>query len=260
MIPNGIITLTTDFGLADGFVGVMKGVIYSINRHALIVDITHHIPAQQVEVGSFILQNSYHYFPKGTIHIAVVDPGVGSQRKILAVAANDHFFLAPDNQILKYIFYKNETLAVYEVLNQTYFCSRISQTFHGRDIFAPVAAHLSKGLSLEKLGSLTTNYNRGLIPAPKKMNKKIIGSILHVDNFGNLITNVEERHLSINQFVIKLGKIMIDGLSHSYSDVPSGKSLAIIGSSGFLEIAVREGNAAQQFALTTGDSLEVIFD
>ena len=148
MKPNGIITLLTDFGERDGFIGTMKGVILSINPKATIVDISHEIPAQDIEAGAFVLNNSYRYFPPGTIHVAVVDPGVGSNRKILAVQSDDYFFIAPDNQVLKYIFHASETLTVIEVLNKEFFLNKISQTFHGRDIFAPVAAHLSTDVGI----------------------------------------------------------------------------------------------------------------
>ena len=177
MKPNGIITLSTDFGIKDNFVGIMKGVIYGINPQARIVDITHHIPPQNVNTASFILNSSYRYFPNGTINIVVVDPGVGSERRILAVATDNYFFIAPDNQILKYIFNKNETLTVVEVLNKTYFNKHISRTFHGRDIFAPVAAHLSNSVPIEALGNVITDFDRGKIHKPVFLYNKIIGTI-----------------------------------------------------------------------------------
>ncbi len=259
MKPNGIITLSTDFGIKDGFVGVMKGIIYGINPQAKIVDITHHIPPQNIEAGSFILQNSYKYFPDGTIHIVVVDPGVGSDRKILAAAANNHFFIAPDNQILKYIFYKNETLTVVEVLNKRYFSQDISRTFHGRDIFAPIAAHLSKGIPLDALGKKITDFDRGKIQWPVFSENKITGTIIHIDTFGNLISNIEEKDLLNRPVTIKTCKIILDKLSNSYTEVNIGQPLAIFGSSGFLEIAVRNGNARDFLSLNIGDRFEVDF-
>ncbi|MBC8183222.1 SAM-dependent chlorinase/fluorinase [candidate division KSB1 bacterium] len=259
MKPNGIITLCTDFGIKDGFVGVMKGIIYGINPHARIVDITHHIPPQNIQAGSFILQNSYKHFPDGTIHVVVVDPGVGSERKILAVAANNHFFIAPDNQILKYIFYKNETLTVAEVLNKSYFSQNISRTFHGRDIFAPVAAHLSNGVSIESLGEIITDFDRGKLQWPVFSKNKITGTIIHIDTFGNLISNIEEKDLLNRSVSIKAGKILLEKLSNSYAEVNMGQPLAIFGSSGFLELAVRNGNAKDFLSLNIGDRFEVDF-
>ncbi len=258
MKPNGIITLSTDFGVKDNFVGIMKGVIYGINPQARIVDITHHIPPQNIDAGSFILNSSYRYFPNGTIHIMVVDPGVGSDRRILAVATDNHFFIAPDNQILKYIFYQNETLTVVEVLNKRYFNKHISRTFHGRDIFAPVAAHLSNGVPIEALGNVITDFDRGEIHKPVFSHKKIIGTIIHIDAFGNLITNIEEKDLLNKSFSIKAGTTILKKLSNSYAEIKIGEPLAIIGSSNFLEIAIRNGNAQHKLSLNLGDRIEVI--
>jgi S-adenosylmethionine hydrolase len=259
MEPNGIITLLTDFGEIDGFVGTMKGVILSINPHAKIVDISHQIPDQDIEAGAFVLNNSYRYFPKGTVHLAVVDPGVGSERKILAVQSDDYFFIAPDNQILKYIFHSNETLTVVEVLNKQFFLDNISQTFHGRDIFAPIAAHLSTGLCIAQLGRETKNYDRGAIDQPKITKSGIIGSIIYIDKFGNLITNITEKLICKPISSIKIGASIINRLSNSYTEVDIGQPLAIIGSSGYFEIAVRNGNAHQQLSLNRGEVIKIEF-
>ena len=258
MKPNGIITLSTDFGVQDNFVGIMKGVIYGINPQARIVDITHHITPQNIDAGSFILNSSYSYFPNGTIHIVVVDPGVGSDRRILAVATNNYFFIAPDNQILKYIFNKNETLSVVEVLNKKYFNKHISRTFQGRDIFAPVAAHLSNGVPIEALGNVITDFDRGEIHKPIFLNDKIIGTIIHIDAFGNLITNIEEKNLLNKSLSIKAGTTILNKLSNSYAEVKIGEPLAIFGSFNFLEIAIRNGNAQRKLSLNIGDRIEVI--
>lgn len=259
MKPNGIITLLTDFGESDGFVGAMKGVILSINPDAKIVDISHHIVPQDVEAGAFILNNSYPFFPPGTIHVAIVDPGVGSERRILAVAANHNIFIAPDNQILKYIFYSNETLAVVEVLNKQFFLKRVSQTFHGRDIFAPVAAHLSLGLPIQNLGNIVLDYDCGAIDQPIVAGQKIFGKIIHIDKFGNLITNIAECLLKNSKISLAAGSHRIGKLSSAYDDVEIGCPVAVIGSSGFLEIAVRNGNAQQQLSINRGDRVELIF-
>jgi len=256
----GIITLTTDFSLEDGFVGIMKGAIYCINPQAQIVDITHHISPQNIDAASFIVNNSYKHFPAGTIHVVVVDPGVGSERRILAVAADNYYFIAPDNKILKYIFYKNETLTVVEVLNKRYFNKNVSRTFHGRDIFAPVAAHLSNGVPIEQLGKVITNYDRGEIDTPVFLHNKIIGIVIYIDVFGNLITNIKEEYILNKSFIIKIGTTIFNNLSSSYSDVKISEPLAIIGSSGFVEIAIRNGNAKSLFSSNTGDKVEIVFD
>lgn len=259
MKPNGIITLITDFGESDGFVGTMKGVILGINPDAKVVDISHHIAPQDVEAGAFILNNSYPFFPQGTIHVAVVDPGVGSERRILAVAANHNIFIAPDNQILKYIFNSNETLTVIEVLNKQFFLKRVSQTFHGRDIFAPIAAHLSLGLPIQNLGNIVLDYDRGAIDQPIAAGQEIIGKIIHIDKFGNLITNIAECLLKNSKISLAVGSHRIGKLSRSYSDVENKQPLVVIGSSGFLEIAVRNGNAQKQLSINRGDKVELIF-
>lgn len=259
MKPNGIITLLTDFGDADGFAGIMKGVILSINSQANIVDISNSLPSQDIEAGALVLVNSYRYFPKGTIHVAVVDPGVGSDRRILAVQTNDYFFIAPDNQLLKHIFYNNETFTVVEVLNKTYFLDEISHTFHGRDIFAPVAAHLSLGVALTDFGPEVTDFERGEIAQPVVLAKKIIGNITHIDKFGNLITDISAGMLTKKISAISAGSTSIPELVDSYAHVAMGKPLAIIGSSGKLEISVRNGNASKQLSLNRGEIVQVEF-
>ncbi len=259
MKPNGIITLLTDFGEINGFVGTMKGVILSINPEAKIVDISHEIPAQDVEAGAFILNNCYRYFPMGTIHVAVVDPGVGSHRKVIAVFSEDYFFIVPDNQVLKYIFHTHETLTVVEVLNKQYFLNDVSRTFHGRDIFAPIAAHLSNGLNIEQFGPIINDYNRGEIDWPAVNNSSLIGKIVYVDKFGNLISNIAENLISKPIASIKIGSIIINQLSNSYTEVDIGHPLAIIGSSGYLEIAVRNGNAQKQLSIYRGDIVQIEF-
>ena len=259
MQPNGIITLLTDFGDVDGFAGIMKGVILSINDKAKIVDISNSLPSQDIEAGSLVLDNSYRFFPKGTIHVAVVDPGVGSDRRILAVQTKDYFFIAPDNQILKHIFYNNETLTVVEVLNKTYFLDEISRTFHGRDIFAPVAAHMSLGVPLTEFGPEVADFNRGEISQPVILAKKIIGKIIHIDKFGNLITDISAKMLNKQIFSISAGSTSLPEFVDSYAHVALGTPLAIIGSSGFVEISVRNGNACEQLSLHRGDIVQVEF-
>lgn len=252
MKPSGIITLLTDFGLTDGYVATMKGVILSINPKTTIIDLSHDIPAQDVAAAAFVLEASYRYFPRGTIHVAVVDPTVGTNRKILAVKSSDYWFLAPDNGLLQYVFHTEETLTVVEVLNKRFFLSQVSQTFHGRDIFAPVAAHLSLGVDILQLGKLSSNCDRGQIHRPLVSKNKIIGKVIYCDRFGNLITNVQATQLPKHEFRICVGDVTIPHLSQSYAEVEIGQPLAIIGSSGFLEIAVRNGNARQQLSVSPG--------
>ena len=244
--PNAIITLLTDFGESDAFVGTMKGVIYSINRNATIVDLSHQVPRHDIEAGAFVLCTSYRYFPVGTIHVAVVDPGVGTGRHILGLSAGGYYFLAPDNEILKYIFHQYDPEIVFQLNDQRYFLRPVSNTFHGRDIFAPLAAHLSNGVPLAKMGTIVNNYHRGTIPQCSINTNQITGTVIYIDRFGNLITNIPGECLRQQNFTIILGTLTIENLSNSYADVSAGQPLALIGSSNFLEIAVRNGNAQQQ--------------
>ncbi len=259
MKPNGIITLLTDFGEQDGFIGVIKGVIYGINPAARIVDITHYITPQDIEAGAFILNNSYQYFPKGTVHLAVVDPGVGTDRRVLAVQTDNYFFVAPDNHILKYIFHECETFTVVDVLNKKYFLDEISTTFHGRDIFSPVAAHLSNGIALDELGERITDFDRGEVIEPMQSDNKLIGRIIYIDRFGNLITNINQSQIIKHEISVHIGANTIDKLSNFYSEVEHGKPVAVIGSSGYLEIAVRNGNAQKQLGVNRSDVVELLF-
>ncbi len=237
----------------------MKGVILSINPKATIIDITHEITAQDVDAGAFLLNCSYRYFPEGTIHVAIVDPGVGTSRKILAVQSDRYFFIASDNQILKYIFNSSETLIVIELLNKEFFLKEISRTFQGRDIFAPVAAHLSNGVGIEQFGFETKHYDRGNIDQPIISDAGITGKIIYCDKFGNLITNIPEKLISKSISLIQIGSTRINSLSNSYSEVGAGQPLAIIGSSGYLEIAVRNGNANRQLLPDRGSKVIIEF-
>ena len=257
MKPNGIITLLTDFGEKDGFVGTMKGVILSINPKTVIVDISHEIPAQDIEAGAFVLNGSYRYFPSGTIHVVVIDPGVGSDRKILAVQSADYFFIAPDNQVLKYIFHSSETLTVVEVLNKQFFLNKISRTFHGRDIFAPIAAHLSTNVGIKQLGQKTRKYDRGIIHQPKITGSNINGKIVYSDKFGNLISNIPAELIDKPISFIQIGSTILNRVSNSYTEVDMNEPLAIIGSSGYLEIAIRNGNAKRQLLLDRGTKVTI---
>ncbi|RMF66909.1 MAG: hypothetical protein D6743_05715 [Calditrichaeota bacterium] len=257
-----VITLLTDFGSRDGFVGIMKGVMLGICPRARIVDISHDIAPQDVEAAAFVLKNSFAFFPKGTVHTVVVDPGVGSQRRVLGVAAAGHIFLAPDNGVLKYIFAEQEAESVVEVKNAQYFLPEVSQTFHGRDIFAPVAAHLAKGLALGKLGPEIRDYQRGRLPVLEVDEQGVRGEVVYIDRFGNLISNIPATDLaglSGPDLRIDVAGRSIRGLSTCYAEAAAGKLLALVGSSGFLEIAVNGGNARQTLRCEVGASVRVRF-
>lgn len=243
------ITLLTDFGTADYFVGAMKGVILSINPQAVITDITHEIPAQDVAAGAFSLLAAYDTFPAGTIHVAVVDPGVGSERRPIVVSAGEYLFVGPDNGIFTYIYDRDPSNQAFQITNETYFRQPVSNTFHGRDIFAPVAAALSTGLDPSFLGPRISD--------PIRLVKSVEPQIIHIDRFGNLITSLtrdqfkEGTSLIINGTVIsKVRRFFGEGIGKQ--DEP----FVIWGSAGFLEIAVNGGSAAQILGVKRGDAIK----
>jgi len=258
---NSIITLLTDFGTKDGYAGTMKGVILNINPHVVIVDISHEIKRHDINEAGFVLASSYNFFPENSIHAAVVDPGVGSSRKIIAVRCNKYIFIAPDNGLLKYVYFKEKNFEVYEVTNESFFLSKISNTFHGRDIFAPVAAHLSKGVHLTEIGKKTDNYERSHIEKPVIEKNAIFGTILYSDAFGNLVTNINDSlvndHIRTAVPVIRAGKATIKGIKKSYDSVKQGETVAIVSSAGFLEISINKGSARNILNLQEGDKVQI---
>ena len=258
--PCGIITLLTDFGLMDPYVGVMKGAILGIFDEARIIDLTHEIPAQQVSEANFALRGSYAHFPQGTVHVVVVDPGVGSDRRIVCAQSAGMIFLAPNNGVLTGIVHKGDL--VHEVVNRDLFLGgAISQTFHGRDVLAPVAAHLAMGTAPSQVGPAFSNLVRLNLPEPSHADAStILGQVIHVDRFGNLITNIREqdlRHLEEATVNVTFRGQKIGRPVNSYAAVPKGATLAVVDSFGFLEIAVNRGSASSHFNATRGDRLRV---
>ena len=262
-----IITLLTDFGTSAEYAGLMKGVILSINPSAAIVDITHQIDSQDIGQAAFTICSSYKYFPDGTVHLIVVDPGVGSERSLLALEMKKHFFIAPDNGVLTLLFNQRKPTALIRITNAKYFLTSVSQTFHGRDIIAPVGAHLSVGLDVRKLGEevcLKDAVHLDNLSAHFSENGELVGKIVTVDNFGNLITNIdftklEKMHQASQEPIqIIIGSHVTSGLSETYNNVQSNTSLALIGSRGYLEIAVNKGNAAQVLNVEKGAEVRVM--
>ena len=254
-----IITLTTDFGARDAFVGVMKGVILNINPTVIIVDITHGIPQGDLDAASFALDQAYMYFPPETIHVVVVDPGVGTKRKILLARAADRFFLAPDNSVLKYVFAQQAVVQARSVTNKKYFLSQTSRTFHGRDIYSPVAAHLSAGVAFEDFGPEIVDVVKGDIVLPAKSDKRIVGEIVYIDHFGNCISNISKTDImEDNVAEVNVKHFQFEKLSDSYAEHELGEPLAIISSHDYLEIAVRDGNAAKILNIKKGEPVELI--
>jgi S-adenosylmethionine hydrolase len=263
-----IITLLTDFGIEDAYVGTIKGVILSVNPSAMIVDITHQIDPQDLIEAAYVIKSTYRYFPKGTVHVIVVDPGVGSDRAIVALEMMGHIFLAPDNGVLTLLMDEGRIDSITRVKNSHYFLEPLSQTFHGRDIFAPVGAHISKGVDLKKLGSgLDLNDLVHLsIRKPSITDEgELVGTIVSVDRFGNCITNIDLNCLEKfykpgfeKNLVIAIGECEIKGLSKNYDGVGLKQPLAIIGSLGYLEIALNCGRASRHFGAQKGDPIRVI--
>lgn len=259
-----IITLLTDFGIADHYVGVMKGAILFVNLDTKIVDITHEIPSHDIEVGAFTLFAAHQTFPAGTVHIAVVDPGVGSARRPIAVAGGDHFFVGPDNGLFTYIYDYKPGARVFHLTNENYFRPRVSATFHGRDVFAPVAGALAKGVALETLGEEITDYVRLERLRPKRRDDGALeASIIHIDRFGNCITNITRNDLSDDaiargvRVVIDAHEICLFRRFFAENDNTRGELFAMWGSAGFLEIAMFCDSAANLIGAQRGQSILV---
>lgn len=258
-----IITLTTDFGLQDPYVGQMKGAILKGNITARIIDLTHAIPPHDILTAAVTIRTSYRYFPRGAIHLVVVDPGVGSGRSILAAAGDNHLFIAPDNGVLSILAADNKLDTIHRVENSSLFPSEVSGTFHGRDIMAPVAAALTGGLPLDKVGP-ATKYDDCVklgLPKPIINDKAIEGQVLHIDHFGNIRTTITSKSLGRFQpsgfSGIEIGGHRIPAVSNTYSEYPQGKLVAVIDSSGYLEIAVNKGSAAEVTGCRPGDPVVV---
>ena len=252
-----MITLLTDFGTADYFVGAVKGAILSVNPKAVIADITHEIPPQDIEAGAFTLLATYQTFPAETIHMAVVDPGVGSERRPIVVSANEQFFVGPDNGIFSYICDRESSHRTFHITAEKYFRPSPSATFHGRDIFAPVAAALSNGVTPEELGSeIDDEVRLGSLEPVIKNDAKVKARIIHIDRFGNCITNITRDLFEDweNVRLVTNGKTIRD-FRNFYGEASTTAPFAIWGSAGFLEISVNGRSAAKTLRVKRGDKV-----
>ncbi len=251
-----VIALLTDFGLQDTYVGVMKGVILGIAPDVRVVDLTHGIPPQDVRAAAYNLFVSYRYFPAGTLFCCVVDPGVGSERRAVAVRAGAYTFVAPDNGLLTPVLEREPVEMAVVLENAAYHLPNVSATFHGRDIFAPVAAHLAQGVTLETLGPPVTPEElvRLSWPQPRRTPDGWEASIVYADRFGNLITNLPGEWLDppLVQWQVEVGPVTIAGVRRTFADVGLGEPVAYVGSSGYLELAVRQGDARRQWGVGPG--------
>lgn len=257
-----IITMTTDFGVQDGFVGVMKGVILGIVPEVQIVDLSHHIPPQNILQGARLLRRHAGYFPPGTVHLAVVDPGVGTSRRPLAACINAQFFVAPDNGLLSpLIMEARETGNKAEIVhlnNPAFWLPTVSHTFHGRDIFAPCAAHLAGGAQISNLGVPIDDPVLIELPQPGRIQGGWRAQVIGIDVFGNLATNLSADTLEADRLILKIRGETVSGLAASYGERNAGELVALIDSEGFLEVAVVNGSAARRLGAVVGD--EVLVD
>lgn len=259
MSEQTLITLLTDFGLQDGYIGVMKGVIAQINPFIQTIDITHQIPPQDLAAGRFCLMNAYTYFPGGTVHVAVVDPGVGSQRRGVAIQFSGGYLVGPDNGLFSGVLSLSPPIIAVELTNSEYWRTpNPSTTFHGRDIFAPVAAYLASGISLQMLGNLIDAESLVQLPLVdiELKENKIIGSIQYIDHFGNLITNIPKSYVEGKTWSV-LSKGLNITSANTYSDVDEGNLVSLIGSHGWVEIAVNGKSAQSELELNVGDQIEI---
>lgn len=250
-----IIALLTDFGTKDYFVGAMKGVILSINEAARIVDITHDVPPQDLRAASFTLRACYRNFPKNAIFAAIVDPGVGSNRRAILVETGDYYFIAPDNGLLSFVFDAEEDFRVFELTNRQFFAAKISRTFHGRDVFAPAAGHLSKDIQPAEFGAEIKDFVRLKNSSPKRISdKKTEAEIIHIDRFGNLVINLTRDDLP-EKFTLEINGKTIDRRQTFFAEAEKGEIFSILGSAGFLEIVAFKDSAEKILRVASGEKV-----
>lgn len=253
-----MITLTSDFGLKDPYVGEMKGVILSINPNANIIDITHGVEKFNIRMGAFMLASAAPYFPKGTVHLAVVDPGVGTERRAILIQTKQGFFVGPDNGLLILAAQNQGIEHIHQLNNPKFMLPNVSSTFQGRDVFAPVAAHLDKGVKPPEFGPEIKDAVTPEFASVKRRNGSLIGEVLNVDGFGNVITNISQKEMAQAKTVnVKLQHLSLKlAFGKTYAQAKSQEPIALIGSHGFLEIALNQGSAAEKFHAKTGDKIK----
>jgi S-adenosyl-L-methionine hydrolase (adenosine-forming) len=259
-LPNAIITLTTDYGTNDHLVGTLKGVILKINPEATIVDITHNVAPFDLLDAALAIGSAYSYFPPRTIHVVVVDPGVGTERRPLLVTAENQYFVAPDNGALSMIYEREENVVARNVTAAHYFLQPISKTFHGRDIFAPIAAWLSKGWQTASMGEEITDHKKFALPKPKATDGVVKGIVMRVDTFGNLITNfrvedLPESALTNGEVKFQVGTQAVSRMVPTFASGDAGEPVAYVGSAGYVEIAVNKGNASRTLSIGRGTAV-----
>ncbi|NQT52999.1 SAM-dependent chlorinase/fluorinase [bacterium] len=249
-MSRGCITLLSDFGSTDPYVGATRGAALSVNPDVQLVDISHDVPPHDIADAGYVLAGAFRYFPAGTVHVAIVDPGVGSERRILAAEFGGHILMAPDNGLLSVVFRGEEPGRTISVSNADYFRHPVSMTFHGRDVFAPVAAHLTLGVPLEAMGPPVDDWKRVDVAMPAIEPGTVAGVVVHVDRFGNLVTNISREDIETlgtpcgDGLHVYIASEEISGVQRTYAEVSVGDLLAVIGSGGLLEISANLGSAA----------------
>lgn len=263
-----VISLMTDFGIKDGTVGVMKGVIWGICPSAQIADLSHMIRPQNIREAAYIFARSIPYYPQGSIHVVVVDPGVGTQRRPMAAQIGDWFYVGPDNGTITGLLERAEQegwqSTFVELKDRKYWLSNISHVFHGRDIFSPVAAHLANGAPLQQLGPSFNNPVRIELPKPEKTAHGWRGEVHHIDHFGNVSTNIRVEHLgeAVQQketITVRLNDSEIRGLVNTFGERPAGELIALLGSTGNLGVSIVNGSAVEKLGSKVGDLVEVVY-
>ena len=256
-MKTNTIALLSDFGTTDPFVSAIKGVLYTRIARLTIIDITHDVPPQDIQTGAFYLMAAMPYMPKSTLFINVVDPTVGTGRGIIWAKTEHYQFIAPDNGLISWVEQAEKIKEARFISNSGLFSKDISATFHGRDIMAPVAAAIAKGLPEKKIGPVFNDYRKLPFPRPEKAGNRVTGQVIAIDHFGNAITNIRRGHVNANA-VFAISERMIKGLKLTYASVPEGEALAVIGSFGFLEFSVRNGNFARAFDVKIGSPVEAM--
>lgn len=257
------IVLLTDFGTKDAYAASMKGVIFSLLAEARVIDLTHEVEPQKIKQAAFLLEASYRYFPKGSIFVSVVDPGVGSERQILAAKTSQGIFLAPDNGLLTLVLKKEKSCELRAVTNSRFFLAKVSPTFHGRDCFAPTAARLAKNPALfSKLGPVARGYKKLNLPQPRSKGGRILGEIIYFDHFGNAFTNLSKDLFKgagrKSKYLVRVGGKELGEIRNSYFEAEKGRAVSVFSSTDILEIAVNQGSARGELKLQEGDIVEVV--
>jgi len=256
------VTLTTDFGIKDGNVGVMKGIIWGIAPQVQIADLSHVVAPQNIKEAALILVRSAPYFPPGSIHVVVVDPGVGTERRHLAARLGTQYFVGPDNGVITPLLEHAEEhgwdIELVHANRREYWLPEVSHVFHGRDVFAPVAAHLANGIALQALGTPIHDPVRLPLPRPQRTPKGWMGEVIHIDHFGNIATNIRRQHLGQpGRVEVHLCGVSVPGLMRTFGERPPGELIALYGSTGYLIVSEVNGNAAQRLKAQVGDTVEV---